>query len=193
MNTPSGQAAQILVEELRLRYRVRIDHLVLDVRTGVARSNGFLALSPNGEVPVLIDNNADYLNKSAAPFAVSGAGAIMLHLANQVDKSNLFYGAGDRDDSDVVSLMEYGLTNIAVPTDELIHFKRSADVGAPMLRDYWRARLLEGYEYLDKLLGGAAGGTPRIFCVGEGDGVYSLADMLIWPFVALGVRVLAGF
>ncbi|WAQ80922.1 hypothetical protein PtA15_1A260 [Puccinia triticina] len=125
MNTPSGQAAQIMVEELRLRYRVRIDHLVLDFRTGVARSNGFLALSPNGEVPVLIDNNADYLNKSAAPFAVSGAGAIMLHLANQVDKSNLFYGAGDRDDSDVVSLMEYGLTNIAVPTNELIHFERA--------------------------------------------------------------------
>ncbi|WAQ91659.1 hypothetical protein PtA15_15A48 [Puccinia triticina] len=106
MNTPSGQSAQILVEELQLRYRARIDHLVLDVRTGVEKSNAFLALSPNGEIPVLIDNNADYLNKSAAPFALLGAGAIMLHLAKQIDKANLFYGAGEREDSNVVNLME---------------------------------------------------------------------------------------
>ncbi|WAR55177.1 hypothetical protein PtB15_4B797 [Puccinia triticina] len=161
------------------------------LRTGVAKSNAFLALSPNGKIPVLIDNNADYLNKSAAPFALSGAGAIMLHLARQIDKANLFYGAGEREDSNVVNLMEYGLTNIAVPTNELIHFKRSANGQAPLLRDYWRSRLIEGYEYLERLLGGAGGGTSRCFFVGGGGGAYSLADMMIWPFVALVVQVLA--
>ncbi|WAR52856.1 hypothetical protein PtB15_2B284 [Puccinia triticina] len=58
MNTPRCQGVQILIEELKLKYK-------------------FACLVEYCNIPVLLDNNSDAINGKATPFAVMESAAIM--------------------------------------------------------------------------------------------------------------------
>jgi GST-like protein len=71
-DTPNGVKVPIALEELGLPYRI------IDVDLGARehRAPAFLALNPNGRIPVLVDRVAP-----GGPLCVVESGAILLHLA----------------------------------------------------------------------------------------------------------------
>ena len=68
--TPNGHKVSIALEELKLEYEVR--SIALDQRE--QRQDWFLALNPNGRIPVIIDRDND-------AFVVFESGAILIYLA----------------------------------------------------------------------------------------------------------------
>ncbi len=73
--TPNGHKASVALEELALPYTVRsIDLGKLD-----QKQDWFLALNPNGRIPVIIDHDND-------DFVVFESGAILVYLAEKTGK-----------------------------------------------------------------------------------------------------------
>lgn len=70
--TPNGYKVSVALEELGLDYRI---HSV-DLTQGEQKTAEFLALNPNGRIPVLVDDG----------FAIFESGAILIHLAEKTGR-----------------------------------------------------------------------------------------------------------
>ena len=73
--TPNGWKASCTLEELGLPYNVH----EIDIGTGMQKEPDFLAINPNGRIPVIIDRGND-------DFVVFESGAIMIYLAEQTGR-----------------------------------------------------------------------------------------------------------
>ncbi len=73
--TPNGHKASVTLEELELPYRVH----AIDLSKQVQKEEWFLALNPNGRIPVIVDHDPD-------DFAVFETGAIMMYLAEKTGR-----------------------------------------------------------------------------------------------------------
>jgi glutathione S-transferase len=73
--TPNGHKASVTLEELELPYRVH----AIDLSKHVQKEDWFLALNPNGRIPVIVDREAD-------DFPVFESGAIMMYLAEKTGR-----------------------------------------------------------------------------------------------------------
>ena len=73
--TPNGHKVSVALEELGLPYRVER----IDLRAGDQKTEAFLALNPNGRIPVIVDRDAD-------DFVVFESGAILVYLAEKTGK-----------------------------------------------------------------------------------------------------------
>ena len=73
--TPNGYKASVTLEELELPYNVH----AIDLQSGDQKKPDFLAMNPNGRIPVIIDRDFDDL-------PVFESGAIMIHLADKAGK-----------------------------------------------------------------------------------------------------------
>lgn len=74
-NTPNGDKASITLEETGLPYRVR----AIDLGALEQKQPEFLALNPNGRIPVIVDHDNN-------DFPVFESGAIMIYLAEKSGK-----------------------------------------------------------------------------------------------------------
>jgi GSH-dependent disulfide-bond oxidoreductase len=73
--TPNGHKISIALEELKLPYTVhRVDLIARE-----QKQPEFLALNPNGRIPVIVD-------RAAGDFVVFESGAILIYLAEQTGK-----------------------------------------------------------------------------------------------------------
>lgn len=70
--TPNGHKISIALEELQLPYVSR----VLELGKQEQKQDWFLAISPNGRIPAIVDHDAD-------DFAVFESGAILIYLAEK--------------------------------------------------------------------------------------------------------------
>jgi GSH-dependent disulfide-bond oxidoreductase len=73
--TPNGHKASCTLEELGLAYNVHN----INLGEGDQRTEQFLAMNPNGRIPVIVDTENDNL-------AVFESGAIMIYLAEKAGK-----------------------------------------------------------------------------------------------------------
>ncbi|WP_417490585.1 glutathione S-transferase family protein [Maricaulis sp.] len=73
--TPNGWKASVLLEELGLPYTVH----AIELMQGEQKTPAFLAMNPNGRIPVIVDREAD-------DFTVFESGAIMIYLAEKTGK-----------------------------------------------------------------------------------------------------------
>ncbi len=73
--TPNGHKASCTLEELGLAYNVH----PIDLAKGEQKTDAFLALNPNGRIPVIVDRENDDL-------AVFESGAIMVYLAEKTGR-----------------------------------------------------------------------------------------------------------
>jgi GST-like protein len=74
-STPNGHKASCTLEELGLEYNVHRIRL----QEGEQKCEEFLALNPNGRIPVIVDSDLDDL-------VVFESGAIMIHLAEKTGR-----------------------------------------------------------------------------------------------------------
>ncbi len=73
--TPNGHKASITLEELELPYEVH----AVNLSAGDQKKPDFLALNPNGRIPVIVD-------REAADFPIFESGAIMIYLAEKAGR-----------------------------------------------------------------------------------------------------------
>jgi len=73
--TPNGHKASVTLEELELPYKA----IAIDLSKDVQKEEWFLALNPNGRIPVIVDRDADDL-------AIFETGAIMIYLAEKTGR-----------------------------------------------------------------------------------------------------------
>lgn len=72
--TPNGWKVAILLEETGLEYCM----IPVDITRGEQHAPAFLAISPNGRIPAIVDHDAP-----GGPLAVFESAAILLHLADR--------------------------------------------------------------------------------------------------------------
>ncbi len=162
--TPNGRKAAIALEESGLPYRV---HAVDFVRRA-HKSAEFLALNPNGRIPVLVDGDGG----DGRPLAVFESGAILLYVA---EKSGRLLPADSLARIEALKWLFFAstqVTHIAMQVHWLVRL-REAGKPAPMLDDY-RTEL----ERLYGVLGGVL--EDRAWLAGDD---YSIADIAAWTWI----------
>lgn len=76
--TPNSIRVPIALEELELHYELQ----AINVRKGEQKQADFLAINPNGKVPVIIDSDGP----GGAPFTLTESGAILVYLAQKTGR-----------------------------------------------------------------------------------------------------------
>ncbi|MEO6716410.1 MAG: glutathione binding-like protein [Novosphingobium sp.] len=163
-STPNGWKISIMLEECGLPYKV---HWV-DLGKGEQFTEPFLAISPNGRIPAIIDTQpAD----GGAPLSVFETGAILVYLA---EKSGRFLPADPRGRAQVIEWLMWQMAGLGPMLGQHGHFKLYAPTRIDYALERYRREALRLYGVLDRRL------TGRDYIADSG---YSIADMACFPWV----------
>lgn len=163
MCSPNVTKVAIMLEELGLPYRT---HHV-DVAAGEQFAPGFLRLSPNNKVPVIVDDEGP----DGEPFAVFESGAILLYLGA---KSGRLVPAAPAARSRVEQWLMVQVASIGPMFGQVSHFLRFAPPG----NDYGRERYVSEAKRLFKVLETRLAASPFL-----GGAEYSIADIATFPWI----------
>jgi glutathione S-transferase len=156
--TPNSVRVPIALEELELAYELN----PVNVRKGEQKLPGYLAINPNGKVPLLIDSEGP----DGEPLTISESGAILVYLAEKTGKLLPRDGAGR---ARVFEQMFFHLTGIGPAFGQLGFFKRQASERIPLAIARFQAESERVIAVLESVLG------RRKFVAGE---EFTIADIV---------------
>jgi GST-like protein len=167
--SPAVYKVAIMLEECGLSYR--LEHT--SVSRGAQHEPEFRALSPNGKIPVLVDDEpAD----DAQPVVVFESGAILLYLA---DRFRAYLPTEARAKSEVMQWHFWQSTGLSPMSGQAIHFTRYAPDTAKVYGSArYKNEVLRLYGVLDQRLQGR-----DYIC-----DAYSIADIGTFPWIVLHDR-----
>jgi len=154
--TPNGWKASICLEELALPYTVH----AIDLGKLQQKEPWFLALNPNGRIPVLVD-------RSAGDFAVFESGAILLWLA---EKTGRLLPAETKARSVAMQWLMFQMGGVGPMMGQANVFFRYAPEKIPFAIERFQKESLRLLGVLDKRL------ADHEFLAGD----YSIADIANW-------------
>ena len=157
--TPNGFKVSIALEELGLPYQVRR----IDLRAKEQREPWFLALNPNGRIPVIIDHDA-------GDFVLFESGAILLYLA---EKAGALLPADPRDRHVAVQWLMFQMGGVGPMMGQANVFFRYAPEKLPYAIERYQRECRRLLEVLD----------TRLAQVEYLAGSYSIADIANWCWV----------
>ncbi len=158
--TPNGRKVSIMLEELALPYNVHS----IDISKNDQFTPEFIAINPNSKIPAIIDQEAG--------ITVFESGAILMYLA---EKSGKFLPTTTAEKYEVIQWLMFQMASVGPMFGQLNHFRRYAPEQIPYAIDRYEKETLRLYGVLDRQL------ADREFVCGE----YSIADMAIYPWVAI--------
>lgn len=161
--TPNGWKISIALEEMELPYRM----IPVDIGRGANFEPAFLAISPNGRMPAIVDPEPE---DGGAPISVFESGAILIYLA---EKSGRFLPGDVRGRSEVVQWLMWQMGGLGPMLGQHGHFALYAKDKIEYAIGRYRREALRLYGVLDRRLAG------REHLCGD----YSIADMACWPWV----------
>jgi len=154
--TPNGHKISIMLEEIVMPYTVH----VIDLGRKEQRTPEFLALNPNGRIPVIVDRaNDDHV--------VFESGAIMIYLA---EKSGKLLPSEEKPRSVVIQWLMFQMANLGPIMGQANVFYRYFDEKIQPAIDRYQKESKRLLEILDRRLEG------RDFLCDE----YSIADIANW-------------
>jgi GST-like protein len=178
--TPNGVKVSIMLEETALAYephRVSFD-------TNDQKSAEFLALNPNGKIPVILDPHGP----GGSPLLLSESAAILIYLA---EKSGMFMPRDAARRYETIQWLMFQMSAIGPMFGQVGFFYKFAG------RDYADKRPLERYVDESKRLLGVLDRhlKDRAWIMGD---EYSIADICTFPWVSnlvgfYGAGELVGF
>jgi GST-like protein len=160
-STPNGRKVSIMLEECGLPYRV---HRV-DIGKGEQFTPGFVAISPNGRIPAIVDAHGP----GGKPIALFESGAILIYLA---EKTGRFFD--QRRKYEILQWLMFQMGGVGPMFGQAHHFMRAKKDEIP----YGSER----YGKEAKRLYGVMNGhfERNAYFAGE----YSIADIATYPWVA---------
>ncbi len=160
--TPNGRKVSILLEELGVPYTAKS----VDISKDEQFAPDFLKIAPNNRIPAIVDHETGV--------HLMETGAIMLYLAQKYDR---FQVTGDEHWRMVEWLM-WQMGGLGPMLGQVHHFVKYN----PGKSEYAEERYSKEAQRLYKVLNTRLEG--REYVVGEGAGVYTIADMAIWPWIS---------
>jgi GST-like protein len=159
--SPNIRKALIMLEETSLPYTVK----ALEKHGDANATDEYRAISPNGTVPAIVDEENGT--------AVFESAAVLYYLA---EKSGQFLPEDSGDRADVMKWLLFEAANVGPVMGELYHYMvyASDDMSDAVLQRY-REKLMRYFSVLDRQLG-------------ESEylaGTYSIADMILWPWLTV--------
>ena len=161
--TPNGWKISIMLEECGLPFRM----IPVNIGKGEQHTPEFLAISPNGRMPAIVDHDAP-----GGPLSIFESGAILLHLA---ERSGCFAPTAPRERTALMEWLFWQVGNLGPMAGQLSHFVNYAQGDHPYSHDRYVGEYRRCLEVLDRRLEG------RDYILGE----YSIADMAAWPWVLI--------
>ena len=152
--TYNGWKVTVLLEELGLDYRV----IPVNILKGEQFAPEFVALNPNGKIPVLVDSDVTLFE----------SGAIMLYLA---EKTGRFFSETTRGKYEVLQWLMFQMSGVGPFFSQANHFTRYAGEEVPYAIDRYTNEALRLLCVMDKRLDG------RNWISGDD---YSIADIALF-------------
>lgn len=167
--TPNGRKISIALEEMGLPYEVRL----VDIGRGEQFRPDFLALSPNGRMPAILDPEGP----DGAPIGIFESGAILQYLAR---RTRLFGGRTERERVAVDQWLFWQMGGVGPMAGQAHHFLHYAPQMEPpqvlpYAQDRYRREVGRLYRVLDRQLEGREWAATDDF---------TIADMAIYPWAA---------
>ncbi|NLR98032.1 glutathione S-transferase family protein [Rhizobium sp. P38BS-XIX] len=156
--TPNSVRVPIVLEELGLAYELK----PVNVRNGEQKLPDYLAINPNGKVPLLVDSDGP----EGKPLTISESGAILVYLAEKTGKLLPRDGAGR---ARVFEQMFFHLTGIGPAFGQLGFFKHQASEPMPLAIARFQTESERVLTVLEGLLG------QRRFAAGN---EFTIADIV---------------
>jgi GSH-dependent disulfide-bond oxidoreductase len=158
-STPNGRKVSIMLEECGLEYRAHAVNISKDEQF----KPDFLKISPNNRIPAIVDrDNGRSLFES---------GAILLYLA---EKTGKFWPQDADRRWQTVEWLMWQMGGIGPMIGQVHHFVRNNKGKAPYAEERYVKETHRLYGVLDKRL------AEHEYVAG----VYSIADMAIWPWIS---------
>jgi GST-like protein len=153
---PNPMKVALLLEETGTPY----EPVPVDTRKGEQHEPAFLAINPNGKLPVIVDGAT----------TVFDSNAIMLYLAEKTGR--FLPDAAHR--GEMLSWLMFIATGVGPFSGQAVHFKHMAPEKIPYAMERYQYEAERHYGVLDRHLAG----TP--YMVG---GTYSFVDMTLWGWL----------
>ncbi|MEM6709598.1 MAG: glutathione S-transferase family protein [Pseudomonadota bacterium] len=157
--TPNGHKASCTLEELELPYTVTPVNLAKDEQ----KTDAFLALNPNGRIPVIVDHDND-------DFVVFESGAIMLYLA---ERAGRLLPSAEQERSRVIQWLMFQMGGIGPMMGQANVFFRYFPEKIQPAIDRYQNESRRLFEVLDRQL------QQTEYLAGD----YSIADISNWCWV----------
>jgi GST-like protein len=158
--TPNGRKVSIMLEEVGLSYTPH----VIDIRKGDQFTPEFVAINPNSKIPAIVDQESG--------LSIFESGAILIYLA---EKTERFLPTETKARFQVLEWLMLQMGSIGPMFGQLNHFRKFAPESIPYAINRYETETLRLYSVLDQQLA-----TNEFIC-----GEYSIADMAIYPWVAI--------
>ena len=157
--TPNGHKVSIVLEELSLPYTLH----VIELQQNEQKAPWFVALNPNGRIPVIVDRAADN-------FAVFESGAILIYLA---EKTGQLMPADPKGRSLVLQWLMFQMGGIGPMMGQANVFYRYHPEKIQPAIERYQGETRRLFRVLESRLAG------HEYLAGE----YSIADIASWAWV----------
>lgn len=170
---PNPMKVALFLEEAGVEY----EPIPVDTRAGGQHKPDFVAINPNGKVPVLVDGDV----------RVFDSNAILMHLGESTGKFMPADSAKNR--AELLSWMMFVGTGVGPYSGQAVHFQHMAPEDLPYAKKRYVFEAKRHYGILNDHL------SSRTYMV---DDTYSIVDMNVWgwarmiPFV-LGAEAWADY
>ena len=159
--TPNGYKASVALEELGMPYTVT----TIDLQAGKQKAPAFLALSPNGRIPAIVDRDAGDL-------AVFESGAILIYLAEMAGRLLPTDRWGR---ARTIQWVMFQMAGVGPMQGQASVFYRYAPEKYPWAIERYHRECRRLYEVLDRQL------ADHEYLAGK----YSIADIANWPWILI--------
>jgi GST-like protein len=157
---PNPMKVALMLEECELPY----EPVPVDTRKGEQHKPEFLAINPNGKVPVIVDGDA----------TVFDSNAILLYLAEKTGK--FLPPKGDRPRGELLSWLMFVASGVGPFSGQSVHFRQYAPEKIEYAVNRYMFEAQRHYGILNERLG------KQKYVVGDG---YGIVDMAIWGWARL--------
>jgi len=157
--TPNGHKASCTLEELDVPY----DAHLIDLSSGDQKTDSFLAMNPNGRIPVIVDRENDDL-------AIFESGAIMVYLA---EKTGRLLPTESKARARVMSWLMFQMGGVGPMMGQANVFHRYLSEKIPTAISRYQNESRRLFEVLDRRLGESE-------WLGDD---FSIADIANWCWV----------
>lgn len=160
--TPNGRKVSIMLEALRLPYRVHPVNILEDEQF----APGFLDISPNNKIPAITDDEGP----NDEPVSLFESGAILIYLA---EKTGEFIPSDPHERLECLQWLMWQMGGFGPFLGQAHHFNKFAPEQVPYAKERYNDEAKRLWSVLDKQL------ANKAFILGDD---LSIADFAIYPW-----------